>query len=89
MKRLRSKFIFTFALLTLLPAVTVAWLAKNLLDKALAIGLHSQTAEGLNAALQAVQQLTQQERAALGRDWRRLVSGLARRPGPGVPRDTR
>lgn len=83
MKRLRSKFILTFALLTLLPAVTVAWLAKNLLDKALAIGLHRQTAEGLNAALQAVQLLTQQERAALGRDLQQVAAAL--REGAAAP----
>lgn len=85
MKRLRSKFILTFALLTLLPAVTVAWLAKNLLDKALAIGLHSQTAEGLNAALEAVQQLTQQERAALGRDLQQVAAALREENAAAAP----
>ncbi|MDZ7267180.1 MAG: ATP-binding protein [candidate division KSB1 bacterium] len=76
MKRLRSKFILTFLLLTLLPAVAVAWFARDLLDKALAIGLQSQTAEGLNAALAAVQQLTQQQRASLARDLQQLAQAL-------------
>lgn len=76
MKRLRSKFIVMFALLTLVPAGAVAWLAKNLLDKALAIGMQTESVAGLNAALQAVQQLTQQERAQLAREMQRLTDLL-------------
>lgn len=72
MKRLRSKFIVMFVLLTLVPAGAVAWLAKNLLDKALAIGMQTESVAGLNAALQAVQQLTQQERAQLAREMQRI-----------------
>jgi len=85
MRRLRSKFISVFVLLTLLPAVVVAWLANNLLQKALAIGLQPQTAQGLNFALETVQQLTQLERAALSRDLHQLAAALPKEKTTAVP----
>ncbi|MDZ7289266.1 MAG: HAMP domain-containing histidine kinase [candidate division KSB1 bacterium] len=51
MKRLRTKFILIFILLTLLPALPVAYLVRYFVERSLGIALQKPMTEGLTSAL--------------------------------------
>jgi nitrogen fixation/metabolism regulation signal transduction histidine kinase len=80
-KTLRAKFILVSLALTLLPAVAIALLAKNLLDKTLSFGLNAEVSSGLQAAMASLQQNYAREREQLAADLRRLVAALRAAPG--------
>ncbi len=54
MKSLRAKFIAIFLVVTLLPALPLAYLAKFFLQKTMGIALQKPMADGLNSALDLV-----------------------------------
>lgn len=76
-KRLQSKFILAFLALTVLPAVPVVFLAQNLFEKSLGIGMHRTMETGLEAAAELIREQTARERQRLADDLHRLARARA------------
>ena len=74
MRTLRAKFILTFLVLTLVPAIAMALLIQDLLDRTLSIGVNTEVAAGLGAAMQAVQKIHAQEREQLSRELHKFAA---------------
>ena len=73
MKRLRTKFILVFLVLTMLPAVPVIFLARDLFEKSLGIVMQRNMETGLEAAADMLREQTATQRARLAGDLRRLA----------------
>jgi nitrogen fixation/metabolism regulation signal transduction histidine kinase len=69
MKSLRSKFIAVFLLVTLLPVLPLAYLAKFFLKKTMSYTLQRPMAEGLTSAVELVS-------AQMNTEWRTLAARL-------------
>jgi nitrogen fixation/metabolism regulation signal transduction histidine kinase len=67
-KRLRTKFILAFLMLTVLPAAPVIFLARDLFEKSLGIGMQSDMESGLEAAAELIREQTAAERRELAND---------------------
>lgn len=68
MKRLRTKFILAFLILTVLPAAPVIFLAIDLFEKSLGIGMQRDMESGLEAAAELIREQTAAERRQLAND---------------------
>ncbi|MGH7452207.1 MAG: ATP-binding protein [bacterium] len=82
MKTLRSKFIAIFLIVTLLPALPLAYLAEYFLKKTMSIALQRPMAEGLSSALElvSVQMNAELQKLAMRLQWLENInqkSGLA------------
>jgi len=67
-KRLRTKFILAFLILTVLPAAPVIFLAMDLFEKSLGIGMRRDMESGLEAAAELIREQTAAERRQLAND---------------------
>jgi len=80
MKTLRAKFIAIFLLVTLLPALPLAYLAKYFLQKTMSIALQRPMAEGLSSAIELVslQMNNEQRKLAVRLHWIRHINQKAK-----------
>jgi nitrogen fixation/metabolism regulation signal transduction histidine kinase len=76
MKTLRSKFIAIFLVVTFLPALPLAYLAKFFLQKTMSIALQRPMAEGLSSALElvSVQMNTELQKLAMRLQWLKSIN---------------
>ncbi len=78
-RRLQTKFIFIFLVLTLLPAIPVIFLARDLFEKSLGIGMQGNIEAGLEAAAELLREQAAAERQRLAGDLQRLAREKSRR----------